>query len=54
MRSDYEYVDEEDPSQGEIGTLYFADGFTVTTRRNDSGETITAITGSGPSEVTAD
>ena len=30
------------------------DGFTVTTRRDDSGETITAITGSGPSEVTAD
>ena len=54
VRSDYEYVDEEDPSQGEIGTLYFADGFTVTTRRDDSGETITAITGSGPSEVTAD
>lgn len=41
--SSYEYVDEDDPSQGEIGTMYYAD-FTVTTLRNDSGEIITAVT----------
>lgn len=40
--SDYEYIDEEDPDQGEIGTLVF-DGFTVTTRRDGSGETITSV-----------
>ncbi len=52
-RSDYDYVDEEDPSQGEIGTLYF-NGFTVTTRRDDSGEIITAITPTGGSQVDPD
>lgn len=52
-RSDYDYVDEDDPSQGEIGTLYF-NGFTVTTRRDDSGEVITAITPTGGSKVNPD
>lgn len=43
VRSDYDYVDEEDPTQGEIGTLYFSGGFTVTTLRNSDGEVITGI-----------
>ena len=43
VRSDYDYVDDKDPSQGEIGTLYFSGGFTVTTLRNSDGETITGI-----------
>lgn len=43
VRSDYDYVDEKDPSQGEIGTLYFSGGFTVTTLRNSDGEVITGI-----------
>ena len=41
--SDYEYVDDTDPSKGEIGTLHFSD-FTVTTRRENGVETITAVT----------
>lgn len=41
--SDYEYVDDADPSLGEIGTLYFSD-FTVTTRRENGVETITSVT----------
>lgn len=41
--SDYEYVDDADPSKGEIGTLHFSD-FTVTTRRENGVETITAVT----------
>lgn len=41
--TEYDYIDEEDPSKGEIGTLYY-DGFTVTTRRDADGEIITAIT----------
>lgn len=44
VRSDYDYVDEDDPTQGEIGTLYFSGGFTVTTLRNSDGEVITGIT----------
>ena len=43
VRSDYDYVDEEDPTKGEIGTLYFSGGFTVTTLRNGDGEVITGI-----------
>ena len=43
VRSDYDYVDEEDPDQGENGTLYFSGGFTVTTLRNSDGEVITGI-----------
>lgn len=43
-RSDYEFVDEDDPSKGEIGTHYFPNGYTVTTLRNSDGETITAVT----------
>lgn len=43
IRSDYEDVDEDDPDAGKIGTLYF-DGFTVTTLRDNDGETITAVT----------
>lgn len=43
VRSDYDYVDEEDPTKGEIGTLYFSGGFTVTTLRNSDGEVITGI-----------
>ncbi len=43
VRSDYDYVDEEDPTQGENGTLYFSGGFTVTTLRNSDGEVITGI-----------
>lgn len=54
VRSDYEYVDDEDPTQGEIGTLYFSGGFTVTTRRDDSGEIITAITPGSIEQVTPD
>jgi hypothetical protein len=42
-RSDYEYIDETDPDKGEIGTLFF-DGFTATTRRDDDGEIVTAVT----------
>lgn len=41
--SSYDYVDEDDPSKGEIGTVYYSD-FTVTTRRADGTETITAVT----------
>ena len=43
VRSDYDYVDEDDPTQGENGTLYFSGGFTVTTLRNSDGEVITGI-----------
>ncbi len=43
VRSDYDYVDEEDPSKGENGTLYFSGGFTVTTLRNSDGEVVTGI-----------
>ena len=43
VRSDYDYVDKNDPSQGEIGTLYFSSGFTITTLRNGDGEVITGI-----------
>lgn len=43
VRSDYDYVDEDDPSKGENGTLYFSGGFTVTTLRNSDGEVITGI-----------
>jgi hypothetical protein len=42
-RSDYEYIDETDPDKGEIGTLFF-DGFTATTRRDEDGEIVTAVT----------
>lgn len=41
--SSYEYVDDADPSQGEIGTIYYTD-FIVTTRRSDGVETITDVT----------
>lgn len=41
--SEYNPVDEEDPSLGEIGTLYFAD-YTVTTKRVDGVETVTSVT----------
>ena len=45
--SDYEDVEEENPDTDRIGTLYY-DGFTVTTLRTASGETVTAVTaGSG-------
>ena len=43
VSSDYEPIDEDDPSAGDIGTLTFAGGFTVTTKRNSEGETITAV-----------
>ena len=43
VRSEYDYVDEEDPTKGEIGTFYFSGGFTVTTLRNSDGEVITGI-----------
>lgn len=43
QRSDYDYVDEENPDAGEVGTLYFND-FTVTTLRDADGEIITAVT----------
>lgn len=43
IRSDYEDIDENDPSAGKIGTLYF-DGFTVTTKRDSTGEYITEVT----------
>jgi hypothetical protein len=42
-RSDYEYIDETNPDKGEIGTLFF-NGFTATTRRDDDGEIVTAVT----------
>lgn len=41
--TDYEPIDEEDPSKGDIGTLYFAAGFTVTTERVNGVETVTAV-----------
>lgn len=41
--SSYDYVDEDDPSKGEIGTIYYSD-FTVTTRRENGTETVTAVT----------
>lgn len=41
--SEYNPVDEEDPSLGEIGTLYFAD-YTVKTKRVDGVETVTSVT----------
>ena len=43
VRSEYDYVDEDDPTKGEIGTFYFSGGFTVTTLRNSDGEVITGI-----------
>lgn len=46
LSSDYELVDEDDPDQGELGTLRF-NGFTVSTLRTDSGESITAVTPKG-------
>lgn len=51
-RSDYEFVDENDPSKGEIGTHYFPSGYTVTTLRNSEGETITAVTRTSGGQVT--
>ena len=40
---DYEPVDEDDPSLGEIGTYYY-DGFTVITKKMPDGtETVTAV-----------
>lgn len=44
VRSDYEPIDEDDPGKGSIGTLYFANGFTVTTEVVDGVETVTAVT----------
>ncbi len=43
IRSDYEDIDEDDPTAGKIGTLYFT-GFTVTTKRDSDGEYITTVT----------
>lgn len=42
ISSDYEFIDEDDPDQGEIGTLEFR-GFTVNTLRTNDGETITDV-----------
>ncbi len=41
--SSYDFVDEDDPNQGEIGTMFYPT-FTVTTLRKDGTETITAVT----------
>lgn len=45
--SDYEYIDEEDPDAGEIGTIVF-NGFVVKTKKTADGETITSVTKTGP------
>lgn len=44
--SDYEYIDEEDPDAGEIGTIVF-NGFVVKTKKTAEGETITSVTKTG-------
>lgn len=44
--SDYEYIDEEDPDAGEIGTIVF-NGFVVKTKKTADGETITSVTKTG-------
>lgn len=44
ITSDYEPIDEDDPSAGDIGTLTFSGGYTVTTKRTSEGEVITAVT----------
>lgn len=41
--ADYEYIDEDDPSAGKIGTLKFPAGYTVTTKQTDESEIITAV-----------
>ena len=41
--SDYEPIDEENPDQGEFGTLYFAT-CTVSTRRDADGEIVISVT----------
>ncbi len=51
-RSDYKYVDENDPSKGEIGTLYFIGGYTITTLRTSEGETITEVSPESETRVT--
>lgn len=54
LSSDYQLVDEEDPDQGEKGTLYF-NGFTATTLRKDGTETVTSVTPDAtPSEEPSD
>lgn len=44
--SDYEYIDEEDPDAGEIGTIVF-NGFVVKTKKTADGETITSVAKTG-------
>ena len=44
--SDYEYIDEEDPDAGEIGTIVF-NGFVVKTKKTAEGEIITSVAKSG-------
>lgn len=44
--SDYEYIDEEDPDAGEIGTIVF-NGFVVKTKKTAEGEVITSVTKTG-------
>lgn len=46
--SDYEYIDEEDPDAGEIGTIIF-NGFVVKTKKTADGETITSVAKTGSS-----
>lgn len=48
VSSDYQYIDEDDPDQGETGKLIF-DGFVITTKKTDSGEIITSVTKTGGS-----
>lgn len=47
LSSNYERIDENDPSKGEIGTLVFVNGFVVTTKKTADGEYITGVSRTG-------
>ena len=50
--SDYEYIDEEDPDAGEIGTIVF-NGFVVKTKKTGDGEIITSVAKTGTASPSA-
>lgn len=47
LSSNYERIDENDPSKGEIGTLVFVNGFVVSTKKTAEGEYITGVSRTG-------
>lgn len=47
LSSNYERIDEDDPSKGEIGTLVFVNGFVVSTKKTAEGEFVTGVSRTG-------